>query len=169
MVFAGYKIKGIDANRVPAEYQPGDTRLFAVYLELEWNTRDFDDGKELNANLNAELINLWIDKFNDEVSVWLEEDDDIVLPDGIQPKIEYDRPEHCLRVENIALEDVEGIAEPLKGFIDHINEYIEDELDKRQEFRDHAEAINAEYFGKEEETPEIPVQTLWSVGEEEEE
>ena len=150
MAFAGYRIEGIDANRVPTGYDPSDAAPFAVYLQLEWNTRDFDGDEGLNTELNGELIKLWIVKFNQEVDAWLQEDDDIVMPDDIQPKIAYDNTKSgCLRVEGITLEDIEGIAEPLKGFINYINEHIENELDRRQQFREHVEHINSEYFGTE--------------------
>ena len=154
MAFVGYRIKGIDAARVPAEYNPNDGMPFAVYLELEWSIGDFDDSIKDIIDLNADLIALWIDKFKQEVDTWLQEDDDIVMPDDIHPKIEYDHTKNpCLRVEGITLDDIEGIVEPLKGFIDHINGYIEDELDKRQKFRKHVEHINSEYFGTEEDKP----------------
>ena len=164
MVFVGYKIEGIDVDRVPTEYLPTGGNPHTVYLRLEQNPRDFDADEKLNIDLNAELIALWIDKFNQEVDAWLEEEDDIVMPDDLQPKIEYDTTNKsgCLRVEGITLEDIEGIAEPLKGFISHINEYIENELNRREEFKEHVEHINSEYFGEAEKGPkEIKVKTLW--------
>ena len=151
MAFVGYRIKGIDAKRVPAEYNPNEDAPLAVYLELEWNTREFDDSMLTDVELNADLIALWIDKFKQGVDAWLQEDDDIVMPDDIHPKIEYDNTKNsCLRVEGITLDAIEGIANPLQGFINYINEEIANELDRRQEFREHVEHINSEYFGTEE-------------------
>ena len=115
MAFVGYRIKGIDAKRVPSEYNPNEDAPLAIYLELEWKAREFDDSMLTDVELNADLIALWIDKFKQEVDTWLQEDDDIVMPDDIHPKIEYDSTKNsCLRVEGITLEAIEGIANPCK-------------------------------------------------------
>ena len=165
MVFIGYRIKGIDEGRVPIGYNPNDGGMpFEVYLELEWSIGDLDGSLKDYIDLNADLMSLWVDKFKQEVDTWLQEDDDIVLPDSIHPNIEYDHAENrCLRVEGITLDDIEGIIEPLKGFVVRINGYIEDELDKRLKFKRHVEHINSKYFETEEDKPtEKKVKTLWT-------
>ena len=139
--FAGYRIQGIDENRVPPEYDKNRTEALTLYLPLERILKDFDFGNDLFEVNENHLKQVWIDNFNRLLTGFLQKLKK--RPDLIQIEETKDL---SLKVQGITWEPFMSMAEPLKLFVDQINQEVEYEIYRRWDFRKVAKDINSKFF-----------------------
>ena len=135
-LFAGFKIRGINIHTVPASYYPNRVTPLTIYLDIDPVYKDDPAGhryRYLRNVWNESLEELWVDKFNESADAWFQENADL---QDMRPKIEHKGARtNCLRVQDITLEQIEWIVEPLKKLISQINRQIGYEITRRGGFQ----------------------------------
>lgn len=142
--FTGYRIKGIDGDRVPKEYDP--SRSYTVYILLEAVE---DDDWCVTPSINSDLKKIWIEHFNqlasDRVEQYKNGPESSAYPlSGI--KYYKDEEYEALKVCGTNFEVIRRWQKVLKNLVEAVCRPLEFEIYRRQNFKFAADGINSECF-----------------------
>lgn len=141
--FTGYRIKGIDGDRVPKEYDPSQS--YTVYILLETVE---DDDWCVTPSINSDLKRIWIEHFNQLASDKVKEHKNTVDSSAHPSGIEYYKDEEyeAFKVCGTNFEVVKRWQKVLENLVEDACRPVDLEVYNRKDFKRAADEINSKCF-----------------------